>query len=47
VKRVWASGDSSQVGTHLGRVVVTRANGDPQTFPNDGSWFSWTVVAAS
>lgn len=46
VKRVWAEGDTDRVGTHFGRVVVTRSNGEVQTFPSDGSWFSWTVVPA-
>lgn len=47
VKRVWDAGDSDMVGTHLGRIVVTRSTGEIQTFPNDGSWFAWTVVPAS
>lgn len=47
VKYVWEAGDTDEVGTHLCRVVVTHANSDPQTFPSDGSWFSWVVVAAS
>lgn len=43
VKRVWEDGDTEIVGTHTGRVVVTRSNGDRQHFPSDGSRFSWTV----
>ena len=45
VKRVWEDGDTDQAGIHYGRVVVVRANGEQQTFPNDGTWFSWTVAA--
>lgn len=43
VKRVWASGDTDDVGYHKGRIVVTWASSEPQTFPNDGSFFWWAV----
>jgi hypothetical protein len=46
VKRVWAAGDTDIAGAHRGRVVVTRANGETQTFPSDGSWFIWFVNAS-
>lgn len=47
LKYAWQIGDTDDVGTHTGRVIVTRANGDRQTFPSDGKWFSWVVVAAT
>ena len=45
VRRTWVAGDTAQVGTHRGRVRVTHANGDPQTFPGDGSRFAWQIFA--
>jgi hypothetical protein len=46
VRYTWASGDTSIAGTHQARVRVVHADGDPQTFPSDGSWFAWTVAPA-
>lgn len=46
VKRVWVAGDTSVIGLHRGRVLVTRGNAEPQTFPSDGSWFRWRVNEA-
>lgn len=43
VKRVWATGDSDVLGQHLGTVVVTCANGETTSDPNDGSYMSWWV----
>lgn len=43
VKRVWVVGDTNLVGYHKGRIVITWANGETQTFPNDGSWHIWAV----
>lgn len=43
VKRVWAAGDSDQVGRHWGQVVVTTAGGETASDPNDGSLLSWDV----
>lgn len=43
VRRTWIAGDTDQAGQHLGQVVVTRANGELQTFPNKG-WAMWTVA---
>lgn len=43
VKRVWVAGDTDQVGTHYGQLVVQHANGETQTFPNDGSYAIWNV----
>jgi hypothetical protein len=43
VKRTWASGDTDVVGTHYGQVAVTRANGEIQTFPSDGTFVRWDV----
>lgn len=47
VKRVWVADDTSIVGYHRGRVVITWPSGEPQTFPNDGSWYFWAVYAAT
>jgi hypothetical protein len=46
VKYVWQAGDTDMVGTHFGRVVITRSNGERETFPKDGSWFYWTISAS-
>lgn len=46
VKRVWAIGDTDDVGYHRGRIVITWPTGDQQTFPNDGSWALWAVYEA-
>lgn len=43
LKRVWVAGDTDQAGTHRGQLVVTRSNGELQTFPNDGSAFIWNI----
>ena len=43
LKRVWAAGDTDIPGTHYGRVAVTMASGEVQSFPNDGSWIIWHV----
>lgn len=43
VKRVWVVGDTAQAGTHYGQIVVTKSNGELQTFPSDGSAFIWNV----
>ncbi len=43
VARAWSSGDSAQVGTHYGRVVIIDANGDQVTDPNDGQQVIWNV----
>ena len=43
VKRTWVAGDSDDAGVHRGRIVATWAGDEPQTFPNDGSWFIWWV----
>jgi NADPH-dependent ferric siderophore reductase len=45
VKRIWAAGDTSVVGYHRGRVVITWSTGEKQTFPNDGSWHLWVVYS--
>ena len=47
VKRVWVAGDTSIPGIHLGRIIVTRANGENQTFPSDGTYFVWWVHPSS
>jgi len=47
VKRVWALGDTDQVGTHYGRIVVIHANSELQTFPSDGSWFVWNIYSVT
>ncbi len=46
VKRVWAAGDTDDVGVHRGRILVTYDSGETKTYPNDGSWFFWWVYAA-
>lgn len=43
LKRVWVAGDTDLIGTHFGQAVVTRANGEVQTFPGDGSHYIWDV----
>lgn len=43
VKRVWLAGDTDEVGAHRGQIVVTRPNGEMQTFPSDGSYVIWIV----
>lgn len=43
VKRVWLAGDTDQIGEHFGRVFVTWANAETETFPNDGTRFQWRV----
>jgi len=43
VKRVWVATDTDLVGTHYGQLVVTKANGEDQTFPADGSHYLWFV----
>jgi hypothetical protein len=43
LKRVWVAGDSDQEGVHFGQVVVTLANGELRTYPNDGSQIIWWV----
>lgn len=43
VKRVWSVGDAAQVGLHQGMVVVTAANGETATDPNNGQTFCWRV----
>lgn len=45
VKRVWVAGDTAMAGVHRGRVVVTWPSAQPQTFPNDGTWFIWYVYS--
>lgn len=39
---VWDSGNTDQIGPHLGQVVVTEA-GVPKTYPSDGSYVIWFV----
>lgn len=46
VKCVWEAGDTDVVGVHRAQVVVTRGNGEPQTFPSNGKYLSWKVHAA-
>lgn len=43
VRYTWETGDTDLVGLHRGRVVLTRGNGEQQTFPSDGTWFRWRV----
>lgn len=43
VKRVWAAGDTADLGVHRGWVVVTWAGGEVQTFPSDGTSYIWFV----
>lgn len=45
LKRVWASGDTDQIGTHYGKVEVTDSNGKLITDPNDGSDLIWNIYA--
>lgn len=45
VKRVWQTGDSAQIGTHHGIVVVTAANGETTSDPNTGATFCWKIRA--
>lgn len=42
VQRTWVAGDTALVGQHLGQVIITRASGELQTFPNSG-WAIWNV----
>lgn len=42
----WANGDIDQAGICHLRVVVT-IGGKAQTFPSDGSWFTFPIAAAS
>lgn len=44
LKRVWGATDNDIPGRYLGQVVVTRASGGEQTFPNLREFFSWDVV---
>lgn len=41
-ERQWEAGDTEQVGTHRGQVIVTRA-GRPRTFPSVGTYAQWQV----
>ena len=41
--RTWDAGDTDQVGDHYAQIVITRGNGETQTFPSDGSYVIWTV----
>lgn len=43
VKRVWAAGDTDQVGVHEGQVVVTWPTGETQTFPSTRRYARWIV----
>lgn len=43
VKCVWEAGDTDVVGVHRAVVTVTRGNGDPQSFPSDGTAVLWEV----
>lgn len=43
-KRTWAPGDTDEIGTHSAKLIVTRGNGDQQTFPSDGSHLRWRVT---
>ncbi len=47
VKRVWVAGDTTVVGLHRGRVVVTAANGELVSDPasSDGVHHLWWVLA--
>lgn len=39
----WLAGDTDDVGEYGGEVVITWANGDPETFPSSG-FFVWEVT---
>lgn len=47
LKRVWSSGDTNITGYHRARIVVVWPTAQPQTFPNDGSWYYWAVYPSS
>jgi hypothetical protein len=40
--REWSAGDTDQLGAHRGQVVVTEDEAT-ETWPNDGSFYIWTV----
>ena len=42
--RFWEPGDTDLLGVHTGQVIVTRGSGGETTFPNDGTFFYWTVT---
>lgn len=45
LKRVWSAGDTSVVGLHRGRVVITCSNGEPLSEPDDYTHLYWWVFA--
>lgn len=42
--REWQPGDTDEIGTHRAKLIVTRGNGDQQTFPSDGTFLRWRVT---
>lgn len=38
----WSTGDTDQIGAHIGEVVVTTGS-EIETFPNDGTKIIWFV----
>lgn len=45
VKRIWVAGDTDVIGVHLAQIKVTRANGEVQTFPSNGTYVRWQIFA--
>jgi hypothetical protein len=43
VKKVWSTGETAMVGTHLGMIEIYDANGRLASDPNDGSEIIWNV----
>lgn len=44
VRHTWQPGDTDLTGQHRAHVVITWANGEPQTVPSDGSFYVWTIT---